>query len=105
MDNLPEQQKNDLKQRLKHIILTKQPECVFVASPHLQELLVKNEHPHIKAMPLHFKEVILNGPFRIKNTMVIDYIDGTLEAKNKFILDNGDIRISDNSISLQKGTI
>ena len=105
MDNLPEQQKNDMKQRLKHVILTKDPECVFVASPYLQGLLVKNQHPHIKTMPQHFKKVILNGPFRIKNSMIIDYIDGNLEAKNKFILDNGDIRISDNSISLQKGTI
>lgn len=105
MKELTEKQQKEVKRVLRQKIMEYNIECIFVPSAELKNLIIKNEHPAIASMPQHFKEVILHGPMRLDNKMVLDYIDGNLDAQNKFVLDHGDVRVTDNSISLQKGKI
>ena len=73
-------------------------EFVFVPSPKLKELVTQNEHPHIQSLPEHMKIAILSvtegnaiGP--IDNQMVLKYLKGTLDARQKFILDHSEVRV------------
>jgi hypothetical protein len=75
----------------------------FTPSGRLSELILKNEHPNVKSLPIAYKALFLKGePVVIQSQMIIDYIEGTLDKKNKWLLDNGEITCVDNSIIIIK---
>lgn len=84
----------------------------FRPSAKLCEMIAKNEHPLIKTLPDAYKAMFLedgltsNGSAPlVQSEMVVQYLEGTLDAANKFILDNGEIRTVDNSlrVDINKG--
>lgn len=90
-----QQQINELKLRISQ----KDIPFKFIPSPYLRELILKNEHPNVVNLPFAYKYMFLNNePAVIRSQMVIDYLEGTLDAKNKWLLDNGEITCVDNSM-------
>ncbi len=84
----------------------------FKPSAKLCEMIEKNEHPLIKKLPAAYKAMFLEDGLTgkrsaplIQSEMVVQYLEGTLNAENKFILDNGEIRTIDNSlkVDIKKG--
>ncbi len=84
----------------------------FKPSAKLCEMISKNEHPLIKTLPAAYKTMFLEDGLTgkqsaplIQSEMVVQYLEGTLDAANKFILDNGEIRTVDNSfkVDINKG--
>ena len=75
----------------------------FTPSAKLCELVLKNEHPNVINLPIAYKLLFLQKePVLINSQMVIDYLQGTLDIKNKWLLDNGEIACVNNSILIIK---
>ena len=79
----------------------------FIPSAKLCDMVAKNEHPLIKTLPDAYKAMFLEDGLTgkrsaplIQSEMVVQYLEGTLNAANKFILDNGEIRTIDNSLKI-----
>jgi hypothetical protein len=84
--------------QIKRILSNKEIDVYFVPSQSLQELILKNEHPMIKNIPEVLKKIFLEGNgIAIEKKMVFDWIEGKLDAKNSFMLQNGDIRVINNN--------
>ena len=84
--------------KMMNAIKDSKVEFCFVPSSKLKELVTQNDHPYIKSLPEHMKIAILSvtegnaiGP--IDNQMVLKYLQGTLDARQKFILDHSDVRV------------
>ncbi|MFA5600239.1 MAG: hypothetical protein WDA06_06535 [Phenylobacterium sp.] len=88
--------------RIKEILFRKDVKVFFVASPFLRSLLVKGDDPMIAGLAAAFKAPLIEGKgLLIQKRMVLDYIEGTLNEKNTFILNHGDIRILDDGFNLK----
>jgi len=75
-------------------LMYKKVEFMFIPNGQLLELVARDEHPKIKALPNAFKYVLLeNEPIRIEAQMALDYYEGRLDENNSFILNYGDIKI------------
>ena len=73
----------------------------FVPSAKLRALVSGGTHPVTKKLPDGFKALILSGkPHAIQKRMVFDFLTGELDSGNKFILENGDIRVLQGNVSL-----
>ena len=87
--------------KIKQIIMNDNVELFFVPSVELQELVTKNEHPYVKEIPDSRRaELISAHPVMIQKLLVWRWINGELDEKNSFILNNGDIRVLDSSLTL-----
>jgi hypothetical protein len=79
----------------------------LMPSPKLCQMIMKNEHPYIKSLPAAYKAMFLedmttekqSAPV-IQTEMVIQYMEGTLDAANTFLLDLGEIRTIDNTFKV-----
>jgi len=75
-------------------LMHKKVEFMFIPNGQLLELVARDEHPKIKALPNAFKYVLLeNKPIRIDAQMALNYYEGKLDNNNSFILSYGDIKI------------
>lgn len=90
------------------ITLAKRDVAFFLMpSPKLCQMIIKNEHPYIKELPTSYKAMFLedmttdkqSAPL-IQTEMVIQYLEGTLDAANTFLLDHGEIRTIDNTLTV-----
>jgi len=80
--------------KIKKVIFDKKVSIFFVASTELKNLIAKGEHPMVKELPDVFKSILLVGDgLAIQKKMVWDWINGKLDAKNSFVLSNGEIRV------------
>jgi hypothetical protein len=81
---------------IKEIINNPKIEFALVASSKLKQLITDNDHPFIKPIPQNHKLALLqsgNGVgVAIEKSIVIKYIDTSLDVRQKFILDLCDIR-------------
>jgi hypothetical protein len=76
---------------------------MFIPSSSLVEIVAKDEHPMVKGMPNPIKYVIMqNKPIRIEGSMALDYYLGTMDNKNCFVLDRGDIKIIPERFEVKK---
>jgi len=67
---------------------------MFIPYPSLVEMVVKNEHPYVIALPIGHKLAFLkNSPIRFEGEYVLKYYEGRCDIRNNFILDKGDIKI------------
>ena len=79
----------------------------LIPSAKLCDMILKNEHPYIKTLPDAYKAMFLEDKIDgklsaplIQSEMVVQYLEGTLDAANKFILDHGEIRTVDNTLKI-----
>lgn len=82
--------------KIKDLLSKENIHIFFVASPALIDAIVKDENPLVKGLPNSHKEILISGDgLKISSSLVLKWIDGTLDEKNKFILSNGDIRVEE----------
>jgi hypothetical protein len=88
--------------KFKNILLNDKVELFIVPSILLKEIILKGEDPLILGLPDKIKSIILEGHgIAIEKSMIIKWLEGKLDTKNSFILDNSEIRvIEDQSIKL-----
>ena len=66
----------------------------FIASNWLRSVILHGEHPLVNGIPNELKALLIEGKgIALEKKMVLDWMDGKLDTKNAFILENGDIRI------------
>lgn len=66
----------------------------ILPTPQLLNLIEKNEHPYIKLLPDKIKSNFLQGyGISITSDMVINFLNGSLDEKNTFLLKTGEIRV------------
>jgi len=82
--------KSKIKRLLRRDDLT-----VFLAgTPAFINMLILDTHPIAKQIPKGFKDVLIKGDgIKIQKRMVEEWIDGTLDERNSFVLANCDIRV------------
>lgn len=69
-------------------------EIYYQASPDLIDLIIADTHPMVKQIPQAFKEVLIQGlGLKIQKRMMVDWIDKKLDARNSFMLANGEIKL------------
>ena len=69
-------------------------ELFLLPTPKMQQMIALNEHPIIKSLTDHTKANFMAGyGIPIETKMAIAYSENTLDEKNKFLLDLGEIRI------------
>ncbi|MAG24396.1 hypothetical protein CMI47_02355 [Candidatus Pacearchaeota archaeon] len=89
---------SDKIQAMKNAVSDDSVTFYFLPSARLKDFILQNTHPIVKELPQELKVVFLeNKGIAIANDMVLTFIDGTIDANNKFILDNGEIRVIDNN--------
>lgn len=88
--------------KIKKILLEKEVTIFYKASPDFIELLVADANPLVKQIPKPFKEILITGQgIRIQKRMMLDWIEGSLDDKNAFVLANGEISlVQDKNIKL-----
>jgi len=75
---------------------------MFIPSSDLVQMVEKNEHTDIKKMPDLFKDILKkNKPIRISGDLALRYYEGTLDKKNSFVLDKGDIKVITKPINIK----
>jgi len=81
--------------KIKRILLEEDDtEIYYQASPDLINLIVADKHPMVKQIPQSFKEVLVQGlGLKIQKRMMLDWIDRKLDARNSFMLANGEIKL------------
>jgi len=100
MKKLTKEQINWLKAKAKKEDIP----FMFIASPYLCDQISKGTHPLLKDLPDPFKLGFLQQrAVSVSTKMVIDFLENKLDAKNNFILSNGEIRVIDNSAKVDKG--
>lgn len=82
-------------QKIKTILLEEDDtEIYYQASTDLRDLIIADTHPMVKQIPQSFKEILVQGlGLRIQKRMMIDWIDRKLDARNSFMLANGEIKL------------
>ncbi|MAH42652.1 hypothetical protein CL614_02905 [archaeon] len=89
---------SDKIKKIKNAINNEDVEFYFLPNTRLKDLIMQNSHPIIQELPQNMKLTFLEGKgISIANDMVLKFIEGNLDKKNKLILDNGEIRVINNS--------
>ena len=84
---------NKLNEVFKHQELN----IAFFATPQLKEMIMQNKHPIIQQLPDTYKGILLAGEgYLITKQMVYKWIEGTLDQRQTFMLNHGDIRVTMN---------
>ena len=66
----------------------------FMATPKLKQLIA-NGDPRTVGIAEFYKKTLLEGNgLALDNNTLIKYLDGTIDDRNKFLLDNSEIRVS-----------
>ena len=82
--------------KVRELLLNDKINISIFPKQNLLDLLVKKEHPLVKDLPETYTKIFLEGNgIRIQNLMVWNWINGTLDEKQSFILSNSDIRVFD----------
>jgi len=89
-----ESTRRDIKNIKKILIEEEDTEIYYQASPDLVKLIIADVHPMVKQIPKSFKEILVQGlGLRLQKRMMIDWIDKKLDAKNSFMLANGEVKL------------
>jgi len=89
---------SDILQRIRNAVKDENVEFYFIPNARLKDLILQNSHPVIQELPQDIKVIFLQSQgIAISNNMVMGFIDGTIDNNNKFVLDNGEIRVVDNN--------
>ena len=82
MANISKEEADKLRQMIKF----HDPEFYFVPTPRLRELVAKGDHPKVKTLPDFIKLMFLKDPpdpVSINSTLVLKYINGSIDENNK----------------------
>jgi len=94
MINLDDKKIKEKLPQIKKLLNNKDVDLFIVPSAFLRELVLKGEHPLIQGIPDGYKSIILQGlGIAIEKSLVTKWIEGKLDAKNSFVLENSDIRV------------
>ncbi|MCD6436486.1 MAG: hypothetical protein J7L15_08945 [Clostridiales bacterium] len=86
--------------------IVKGAQFMFIPYTSLVEMVAKNQHPFVKALPAGHKLAIMNNsPIRIEATYALRYYEGKCDDRNNFILDRGDIKIIPHQLEKPKDLI
>lgn len=89
---------SDRVQKIRNAINSDDVEFYFLPNARLKDTILQNVHPIIKELPQENKVTFLEGKgMYISKDMVLKFIDGSIDKKNKFILESGEIRVINNS--------
>lgn len=89
---------SDKIQQIKNAVQDDKVMFYFIPSQRLKDIILQNAHPIIQDLPQDLKIIFLeNKGIALTNDMVLNFIEGSLDTNNKFILDNGEIRVVDNN--------
>jgi hypothetical protein len=87
----------EVVEKIKKLGIMPEIEFYFVPSTDLKNRIIRGGDLIIDQLPKLAKEVILNLPsgqgISVYSPMVMKYIEGTLDVKNSYIFDLGEIRI------------
>jgi hypothetical protein len=75
-------------------------EFMFIPSSHLKEMISRDDEIISKVAKAFKLAILSNRPIRLDREMIKKYCTMTLDEKNRFILDNGDIRVIPVSIRI-----
>ena len=90
LSNVP----SHLREKLINIINDENVQFFICATPQLVDLIVKNEHPHIKKLSFRAKRAFLAGKVTLlAKEDVLDFVLGKLKNPHKFLLENAEIRV------------
>lgn len=83
---------NDTKQRVINAVQDPNTEFCLIPSPQLKDLLAKDEHPFITALPPAMKTTMLavpdgKGIGPLSKLLVLKYLFGELDERQKFLFD------------------
>jgi hypothetical protein len=73
---------------------------MFIPSAHLKEMIGRDDEIISKVAKAFKLAILSNSPIRLDKEMVKKYCKKTLDIRNKFILDNGDIKVIPVSIEI-----
>lgn len=80
--------------KVKELIFNKDVNFFLVATPKLKELIVSNEHPHIKKLHKDAKASLLAGDVIVLDKQdILDFVQNTLSPEGMFLFQTGDIRV------------
>ena len=104
MENISKEDAVKIRQMIKY----HDPEFYFVPSAKLREIVAKGERLEIQGLPKSFKMMMLKNPpnpISIDAMLVLKYINGSIDEKNKFLFDNGVLRVIDNTFTINKENV
>ena len=79
---------------LHRVLWDKNISLFFIPSAKLKETVLRGIDPKIQGMPDGMKTLILEGKgMAIQKRLVYELLIGTLDEKNSFILNNGEVRV------------
>lgn len=74
---------------------------MFIPHQKLLDDIINNSNFYVKKLPINAKKALLSKkPISISSRIVLKYYKGTLDKKNAFIFDNGDVEIIREKIDL-----
>jgi hypothetical protein len=83
--------------KLKKLGIADEVEFYFLPSPELKRRIIRGDDPIIAKLPYLARKIFLElkegQGVALYTPMVLKYIDGTLDEKNSYIFDLGEIRI------------
>jgi len=83
---------------LHRVLWDKNISLFFIPSAKLKEVVLRGIDPKIQGLPDGMKTLILEGKgVAIQKRLVYELLSGTLDEKNSFILNNGEIRVTQNN--------
>ncbi len=90
--NNPQVRKN--WEKLKKMIFQENVLFYILPSSKLQQIIAKGQHPICKEMPINRKAQLLSGVgVAIQSQMLWKWINGKLDEKTSFILQNSQIKV------------
>lgn len=84
-------------QRFRNAIRDDEATFIFVPSSLLKEKLIRQDDPLLTALPIGMAEHILSCPqgsgIATDAELILQYLEGTIDKKNAYILSLGEIRV------------
>ena len=98
--------KNDQQkaEKMRDAIMDSRAHFWFRATKDYVKKLMLNNHPIIRQLPEKFKIPLIAGEsILFDNQMILRYVLGTLDRRNTFNLDNGEIFVTFENLGLESG--
>lgn len=83
-----------MNERVRNAISDPDVTFFLIPTPTICQYIIQGEHPYVKALSDVVKSGLLEGKvFPVESSMVLDFIEGKLDAKNHFLLSNCELRV------------
>jgi len=97
MENKSKPTSKEMLEKMRKLGIDKEVEFYFVPSQELRNRIARGGDPILDQLPESAKKIILTCPpgkgISQYNQMVLKYIEGTLDKRNSYVFDLGEIRV------------